>query len=97
MSPGRPLVGSASVTELERFPGRLWQVPCCHCLILANTLYLECFTRSLPQAVVVRVKARAVDNKRWQRLDPAGGRWGIFGLHTVPASAKEVVITEVMQ
>lgn len=44
---------------------------------------------------MVRVKARAVDNKRWQRLDPAGGRWGIFGLHTVPDDATEVVVTEV--
>ena len=51
--------------------------------------------RGIPESVVVRVKARAVKNKRWQRLDPAGGRWGLFGLHTVPESAKEVVLTEV--
>ena len=44
---------------------------------------------------MVRVKARAVGEKRWQRLDPAGGRWGVFGLHTVPETAKEVVVTEV--
>eukprot|EP00903_Cladosiphon_okamuranus_P009922 g9419.t1 len=48
----------------------------------------------VPESVVVRVKARAVQNKRWQRLDPAGGRWGLFGLHTVPDNAKEVVLTE---
>lgn len=44
---------------------------------------------------MVRVKARAVENKQWQRLDPAGGRWGIFGLHTVPDNATEIVVTEV--
>ncbi|CAM9916226.1 unnamed protein product, partial [Hapterophycus canaliculatus] len=48
----------------------------------------------ISEDIVVRVKARAVENKRWQRLDPAGGRWGIFGLHTVPDRAKEVVLTE---
>eukprot|EP00752_Nemacystus_decipiens_P012825 g11358.t1 len=48
----------------------------------------------IPESVAVRVKARAVKNKRWQRLDPAGGRWGLFGLHTVPGNAKEVVLTE---
>ncbi|CAM9640212.1 unnamed protein product, partial [Ectocarpus sp. 13 AM-2016] len=48
----------------------------------------------IPDAVTVRVKARAVRNKQWQRLDPAGGRWGIFGLHTVPDNATEVVLTE---
>lgn len=45
----------------------------------------------------MRVKARAVENKRWQRLDPAGGRWGVFGLHTVPANATDVVVTEVIK
>lgn len=44
---------------------------------------------------MVRIKARAVENKAWQRLDPAGGRWGLFGLHTVPERAVEVVVTEV--
>lgn len=44
---------------------------------------------------MVRIKARAVENKAWQRLDPAGGRWGLFGLHTVPEGAVEVVVTEV--
>lgn len=28
------------------------------------------------------------------RLDPAGGEWGFFGWHTVPADATEVIITE---
>lgn len=54
-----------------------------------------CRSRSAPDGVVVRVKARAVNNKRRQRLDPAGGRWGIFGLHTVPDDATAVVVTEV--
>ncbi|CAM9495213.1 unnamed protein product, partial [Discosporangium mesarthrocarpum] len=45
-------------------------------------------------ALVVRVKARAMKDKRWQKLDPPGGRWGLFGLHTIPQDATEVVVTE---
>ena len=41
-----------------------------------------------------RIKARAYQKKGWQRLDPPGGGWGLFGLHTVPEDAKEVVLTE---
>eukprot|EP00978_Attheya_sp_CCMP212_P017804 scaffold47932_cov48-Attheya_sp.AAC.1 len=41
-----------------------------------------------------RIKARAVSNKGWQRLDPAGGGWGLFGWHTVPADATSIVICE---
>lgn len=44
--------------------------------------------------VIRRIKARAFGRKSWQRLDPPGGGWGLFGLHTVPADAKEVVLTE---
>ena len=41
-----------------------------------------------------RIKARALDNKAWQRLDPPGGGWGLFGWHTVPADTTELVLTE---
>lgn len=41
-----------------------------------------------------RLKIRAMKNKSWQRLYPAGGGWGLFGFHTVPEEAKEVVLTE---
>jgi len=44
--------------------------------------------------VTRRIKARAWQRKEWQRLDPPGGGWGLFGLHTVPAGAREVVLTE---
>jgi len=44
--------------------------------------------------VTRRIKARAVHQKSWQRLDPPGGGWGLFGWHTVPSSAKEIVLTE---
>ena len=44
--------------------------------------------------VTRRIKLRAVDNKAWQRLDPPGGGWGLFGLHTVPDDATEIVLTE---
>ena len=44
--------------------------------------------------VTRRIKIRAVKEKAWQRLDPAGGGWGLFGLHTVPDDAKEIVLTE---
>ncbi len=51
---------------------------------------------SLPAGphVTRRIKARAISNKAWQRLDPPGGGWGLFGMHTVPLESKEVVITE---
>jgi len=41
-----------------------------------------------------RIKVRALEQKAWQRLDPAGGGWGLFGFHTVPDGATEVVLTE---
>ena len=44
--------------------------------------------------VTRRIKARALDNKSWQRLDPPGGGWGLFGWHTIPPNATEIVLTE---
>ena len=41
-----------------------------------------------------RIKVRSVEEKSWQRLEPTGGGWGLFGWHTIPLDAKEVVITE---
>jgi hypothetical protein len=29
-----------------------------------------------------RIKLRAIENKAWQRLDPPGGGWSLFGLNT---------------
>ena len=43
---------------------------------------------------VVRQKIRGIENKRHMRLHPTGGGWGLFGLNTIPADAKEVVLTE---
>ena len=28
------------------------------------------------------------------RLDPAGGAWGLFGWHTIPEDAKQLILTE---
>lgn len=44
--------------------------------------------------VTRRIKVRAIEQKSWQRLDPPGGGWGLFGLHTVPDDATEIVLTE---
>jgi hypothetical protein len=41
-----------------------------------------------------RIKVRALKQKGWQRLDPAGGGWGLFGLHTIPDDATSVILTE---
>ncbi|KAL7553107.1 hypothetical protein ACHAWF_016365 [Thalassiosira exigua] len=41
-----------------------------------------------------RIKARSLTDKSRQRLDPSGGGFGLFGWHTVPADAVEVVVTE---
>jgi hypothetical protein len=43
---------------------------------------------------ITRVKARALEHKHMQRLEPAGGGWGLFGLHTVPDNTKSIVLTE---
>jgi twinkle protein len=43
---------------------------------------------------VDRIKLRSIVNKRHQRLLPRGGTWGLFGWHTVPASAEVLVLTE---
>ncbi len=44
--------------------------------------------------VTRRIKARALERKSWQRLDPPGGGWGLFGLHTVPDDCKTLILTE---
>jgi hypothetical protein len=44
--------------------------------------------------VTRRIKARALEHKAWQRLDPPGGGWGLFGWHTVPPDATDIVLTE---
>jgi twinkle protein len=41
-----------------------------------------------------RIKVRSIDQKSWQRMEPSGGGWGLFGWHTIPHDAKELVITE---
>jgi len=42
----------------------------------------------------VRVKVRAIEDKRLMRLDPPGGPWGFFGWPTVAPDSEEVVLTE---
>ena len=41
-----------------------------------------------------RMKVRAVRQKSLQRMEPPGGGWGLFGLHTIPSDATEIVLTE---
>ena len=43
---------------------------------------------------IARVKLRSVEAKKNMRLEPAGGAWGLFGLHTVPDDCDEVVLCE---
>lgn len=43
---------------------------------------------------VLRVKLRSMEEKGKQRIEPKGGGWGLFGWHTVPKGAREIVITE---
>lgn len=54
------------------------------------------WTELAPDGTVttLRVKARSLSLKSAQRLEPKGGPWGLFGWHTVPADATELVITE---
>ncbi|KAL7536825.1 hypothetical protein ACHAXR_007420, partial [Thalassiosira sp. AJA248-18] len=41
-----------------------------------------------------RIKVRSITSKSNQRLDPPGGGFGLFGWHTVPHNATELIITE---
>ncbi len=41
-----------------------------------------------------RIKVRSITQKSWQRLDPAGGGFGLFGWHTIPHNATEIILTE---
>lgn len=41
-----------------------------------------------------RIKVRSVEHKSWQRLDPPGGGSYLFGWHTVPHNAADIIITE---
>jgi len=51
-------------------------------------------SKELGPWVTRRIKARALQKKSWQRLEPPGGGWGLFGWHTIPHDATEIVITE---
>ena len=43
---------------------------------------------------LMRYKVRAVHKKRFMKLEPKGGDWGLFGFDTLPIGTKEVVLTE---
>lgn len=43
---------------------------------------------------LVRYKVRAIAKKRFMKLDPKGGDWGLFGFDALPSGSKEVVLTE---
>jgi len=43
---------------------------------------------------MVRFKARALREKKFQRLVPKGGGWGLFGWHLVQSEHKEIILTE---
>eukprot|EP00189_Rhodosorus_marinus_P000956 CAMPEP_0113960114 /NCGR_PEP_ID=MMETSP0011_2-20120614/4528_1 /TAXON_ID=101924 /ORGANISM="Rhodosorus marinus" /LENGTH=770 /DNA_ID=CAMNT_0000971517 /DNA_START=261 /DNA_END=2573 /DNA_ORIENTATION=- /assembly_acc=CAM_ASM_000156 len=55
-----------------------------------------CFTFPMidESGSIVRAKIRSMEDKSSQLLYPKGGKWGLFGLHTVPESAKEIILTE---
>ena len=44
--------------------------------------------------VTRRIKVRSVERKDWQRMDPPGGGWGLFGFHTLPEHCSEIILTE---
>ncbi|PXF40963.1 Twinkle protein, mitochondrial [Gracilariopsis chorda] len=43
---------------------------------------------------IARYKIRSIQSKANMKLEPKGGSWGLFGLHTVAKDAEEVVLTE---
>ena len=44
--------------------------------------------------IITRLKARSLTQKAFMRLDPAGGKWGWFGAHTIDKETQEICITE---
>ena len=55
----------------------------------------EAGSKLAPGDVVAdRLKLRSTTDKSMQRLLPKGGPWGLFGWHTIPADADELIITE---
>jgi len=46
------------------------------------------------EAITRRIKARSWQEKGYQRLDPPGGGWGLFGFHLVGALETSIVLTE---
>lgn len=46
------------------------------------------------QCKLARVKLRSILDKSRMLLAPTGGEWGVFGAHTVPLDATQVVVTE---
>ena len=54
----------------------------------------EDVTSKLGPYIPRRIKIRSIEQKSWQRLDPPGGGFGLFGWHTIPHDATEIIITE---
>eukprot|EP01080_Neovahlkampfia_damariscottae_P003074 gene3074-5244_t len=43
---------------------------------------------------LIRNKIRSITNKSFQKLEPKGGQWGLFGLNLVSPNSKEIILTE---
>ena len=56
--------------------------------------WIEAPRDGLNAAVTTRYKVRSIEAKKHMRLEPTGGGWGLFGLHTVPEDCEEIVLTE---
>ncbi|EKX33854.1 hypothetical protein GUITHDRAFT_98228 [Guillardia theta CCMP2712] len=46
------------------------------------------------ESELVRVKVRAIEDKKCMKLDPSGNIWGFFGWTTVSEDTTEIVLTE---
>ena len=47
-----------------------------------------------PGYLIRRLKVRGIENKAHQRMDPAGGGWGLFGYHLIRDKEDTIVLTE---
>ncbi len=41
-----------------------------------------------------KIRGVGADNKKYQRIEPSGAQWGLFGLNTINSDDKVLVITE---
>lgn len=83
--------GKYAPRECVTFP---WILPAKEAVEMADAKGASLEMSEGQSAVTMRIKVRGLDNKAWQRMMPSDGGWGMFGYHTIPEDASEIIVTE---